>query len=118
MTNMQKWAGALLAIMGAAHCMFADWPHLRTAAEQGWWMSVDALPESRALWFFVAGIALIIIGLQAFNSPATRIAAAILLTLLMLIIFTGTGLGGAAIGIIIGVGLLAGTLVSTKQTTT
>lgn len=117
MANMQKWTGALFAIMGIAHCMATDWMHLRAAAGQGWWMSVDTMPESQALWFLVAGISLIIIGFFAFNSLTTRIAAAMLVTLLMLGIYTGTGLVGAAIGTILGGALIAATLKSTKRTT-
>ena len=116
MKNMQKWAGLLLVCMGVVHSMLSDWTHLNAAARQGWWMSVDTLPESRALWFFVAGIALIIIGLLALNSLTTRLAAAMLVLLLMLVLYTGTGLMGAGIGVIAGLLLLLGNLLPTQRT--
>ncbi|WJZ01858.1 DUF6463 family protein [Corynebacterium freiburgense] len=103
MKNLRTWTGFLLIIMGIAHSFSTNWHPLLQMIYQGWWKSADTPAERAALWFLVAGFALIIMGFLVINHYPTRIAAAVLLFILMLGTFTSTALFGAAIGMIVAI---------------
>lgn len=103
MKNPRTWTGFLLIIMGIFHSFSTNWHPLMQMIYQGWWKSADTPAERAALWFLVAGFALIIMGFLVIDHYSTRIAAAVLLFLLMLGVFTSTALFGAAIGMVVAI---------------
>lgn len=104
--SLDGWVGPVVMTMGAAHLALADWPRLVTMARDGWWRTADDSSSGQALWFAVAGGALVAIGSFAGGArgQVPRVAATSF-TATMVAAFTATASPGAGLGTVVGIAM-------------
>lgn len=99
--------------MGTAHLALSDWRTLVRMARTRWWLTASNAETGQALWFAVAGGALLTMGFLTHRTADGRsalLAASIAFILTMLAAFTATGMLGAGTGVLVGLAMLVSAL--------